>query len=954
MGRRHGLPGAVAGGRSDPGEAGDLPPFRTYQEIESTVARGGLSPREGLWLWVCLCLSPAEVGELLALVRERSVYDVTPVLHALPAYAGMRQALVRVGAGAPMTTPAPPTWDGARLGTAYLALVVLTRDAPAPGGVPGPVLAGASNGPTACVVPPVHLGRSLGAHAAAQLVCPNAGELHRVLHAHLGASPDPAAQQALWRLVAAGRLVDVSLLGQLVRLAEAGCRRPPRLSLQQLAKDRAGLPLRDEEELRQATASTPHAAAALAAEAVCQVKAVVQVFEAWWQQVQAAGLAVTGEGQNRFGLPSLALQVQGDVALAPARHDGLHFSTQELQQIMAGCLEARTRSETRLAEGREASRCFKTRPGNKITGRPSGLPEVKHRALGAWLTGALASVKGLHSTDFTSPIREDGRVSVAPEDWGVLVRRDPLLRAWSDLMTVPDVARSCASAAASALRPRYEVLPPIRSSGPDLNALRRLCGTGLLSGTPAQARNVPQTEARAYAASHPAEMPAECSEQLDGFFEWAYEKLAADELHFEYGCELLKKFLRERELVRPLRDFLRDAGEGPVTNLPTVLKEVQEREAAIEQLGGGLRSMAGDWGAFQGYLNTCRGRALIGLRTGMPWLDERALGLRGLIAVGARPGLGKTAWLSQLGLNVVRHNDDAIFLLASLEMPRDSLYARLVCSQAGVDWKTLVLGSPSLRGNANGPWFTPQDHARIVEANAALEGGGLGSRIFILDQEALGPDFTAQTALAYLEQAKAATQKTRALIGVDYLQLLPAPNLADLDADRHRVQFLKELLAGTRTGANPAGDCVLVISEMRQPSGKQHWHGQLADFMGSARLPTHSTPPSCSAGWRTGAPRPTPSTGRCSAFPRPARGPSRRRRWRRSCSNWSRAATASCRGRSPSPSSTRRPASPRSSACPATAPTSTPLPPGARPSARPTGCRRRSPPSTRTSFDPVH
>jgi hypothetical protein len=362
-------------------------------------------------------------------------------------------------------------------------------------------------------------------------------------------------------------------------------------------------------------------------------------------------------------------------------------------------------------------------------------------------------------------------------------------------------------------------------------------GAGLLSGAPAQARNVLQTEARAYAASHPQEMPPEFNGPLDYFFEWGFEKLAPDELHFEYGRELLKRFLHEREVVRPLRRFLQDAGEGSVTNLPTMLQHVQERQAAIEQMGGGLRSMAGDWDSFQGYLNTCRGRALIGLRTGMPWLDERTLGLRGLTAVGASPGLGKTAWLSQLGLNVVRHNDDAIFVLVSLEMSRDSLYARLVCNQAGVDWKTLVLGSPSLRGNANGPWFTPQDNARIVEANAALAGDGLGSRVFILDQEALGPDFTAQTVLAHVEQAKAATQKTRALIGVDYLQLLPAPDLADLEADRHRVQFLKKLLAGTRTAANPAGDCVFVISEIRKPSGKQHWHGQLADFMGSARLP---------------------------------------------------------------------------------------------------------------------
>jgi hypothetical protein len=57
--------------------AGDLPPFRTYREIEEVVKRGGLSPRQVLRLWDCLYLSPEEIAELLALVRERSVYDVT-------------------------------------------------------------------------------------------------------------------------------------------------------------------------------------------------------------------------------------------------------------------------------------------------------------------------------------------------------------------------------------------------------------------------------------------------------------------------------------------------------------------------------------------------------------------------------------------------------------------------------------------------------------------------------------------------------------------------------------------------------------------------------------------------------------------------------------------------------------------------------------------------------------
>jgi integrase len=88
------LPASPAAHLSRVKAAGDLPAFRTYQDIEAIVARGGLSPREVLRVWDCLFLSPGEISDLLALVRERSIYDVTLILHAIPAYTGMRRGEV--------------------------------------------------------------------------------------------------------------------------------------------------------------------------------------------------------------------------------------------------------------------------------------------------------------------------------------------------------------------------------------------------------------------------------------------------------------------------------------------------------------------------------------------------------------------------------------------------------------------------------------------------------------------------------------------------------------------------------------------------------------------------------------------------------------------------------------------------------------------------------------------
>jgi len=71
--------------------AGDLPAFRTVEEIEAALARGGLDQEEVLALWDCLYLTPGEIAEILALVRQGCKRDVSFILHAIPSYSGIRR-----------------------------------------------------------------------------------------------------------------------------------------------------------------------------------------------------------------------------------------------------------------------------------------------------------------------------------------------------------------------------------------------------------------------------------------------------------------------------------------------------------------------------------------------------------------------------------------------------------------------------------------------------------------------------------------------------------------------------------------------------------------------------------------------------------------------------------------------------------------------------------------------
>jgi len=72
----------------------ERPPFRTLTEIDEIRGRGGLSAGEALDLWECLHLSPAEIADLLKTVRQKAREDLTPMLHQLPAYSGMRRGEV--------------------------------------------------------------------------------------------------------------------------------------------------------------------------------------------------------------------------------------------------------------------------------------------------------------------------------------------------------------------------------------------------------------------------------------------------------------------------------------------------------------------------------------------------------------------------------------------------------------------------------------------------------------------------------------------------------------------------------------------------------------------------------------------------------------------------------------------------------------------------------------------
>ena len=88
-----------------------------------------------------------------------------------------------------------------------------------------------------------------------------------------------------------------------------------------------------------------------------------------------------------------------------------------------------------------------------------------------------------------------------------------------------------------------------------------------------------------------------------------------------------------------------------------------------------------------------RGDAITGTPTGFDKLDRMTAGMHSgdLIIIAGRPGMGKTAFGLNVGLNacVARKKAVAVF---SLEMPKEQLVKRMLCSEAKVDGTRMRTG----------------------------------------------------------------------------------------------------------------------------------------------------------------------------------------------------------------------------------------------------------------------
>src|SRR5687767_13584536 len=206
-------------------------------------------------------------------------------------------------------------------------------------------------------------------------------------------------------------------------------------------------------------------------------------------------------------------------------------------------------------------------------------------------------------------------------------------------------------------------------------------------------------------------------------------------------------------------------------------------------------------------------RLITGVPTGFVDLDEMTRGLQGgdLIIVAARPSMGKTSLVLNMAQHVAIQPDHTVGFF-SLEMSKESLFLRLLTSEAQIDSHRLMSGA-----------IGQKDYSRISHALETLS----AMKLHIDDTAIIG----------VLEmRAKArrlqADQHGLSLLIVDYIQLMSGRGRFE-----NRTLELASISRSLKGLAKELNVPVVVLSQLsRAPEARSDHRPQLSDLRESGAL----------------------------------------------------------------------------------------------------------------------
>lgn len=261
---------------------------------------------------------------------------------------------------------------------------------------------------------------------------------------------------------------------------------------------------------------------------------------------------------------------------------------------------------------------------------------------------------------------------------------------------------------------------------------------------------------------------------------------------FHYG-KIIREKAMLRQVIRAATDIVDQGYEGcedVESFLDTAEKTIFEiSERQIRQAFTPVKEIVKD--SFKNIEKLYENKSTVtGIPTGYKKLNELTAGLQpsDLIIVAGRPSMGKTAFALNVGLHAAVESGQAVAVF-SLEMSKEQLVQRMLCSEARVD-------SSKLRGG----FLRENDWPKLTKAASTLS----ETKLFIDDTPAI----------SVLEmRAKSRRLKKEHNLGmiiVDYLQLMRS------DATESREREISDISRSLKALAKELNVPVVALSQLNR------------------------------------------------------------------------------------------------------------------------------------------
>ena len=310
--------------------------------------------------------------------------------------------------------------------------------------------------------------------------------------------------------------------------------------------------------------------------------------------------------------------------------------------------------------------------------------------------------------------------------------------------------------------------------------------------------------------------------ELEPIGDVAYVSGLLDGVPDRPSIEHYVKIVRDKALLRGLMHAANAAIARAADQSDPAEEILNDAEAAIFQLSekrigrgfmGVQEIVKESFGSVDALLQ--RGQRITGLETHYTDLDEMTSGLQksDLIIVAARPSMGKTAFALNIAENAAIE-DKKVVGVFSLEMSREALLLRLLCSRARVDSHKMRTGS-----------LWRDDMNKVVRAMEELA----SAPIFIDDTPGIALSEMRAKARRLMQ-----SQGKLDLIIVDYLQLMSGGS----KRYENRTQEVSAISRGLKALAKELTVPVISLSQLsRAPESRGGDHRpQLADLRESGSI----------------------------------------------------------------------------------------------------------------------